>query len=42
MTSIDIESTDLEVRALVFSALGDPTRLSILDMLAEGERCVCV
>ena len=41
MNSMDFESRDLESRALVFSALGDPTRLSILDMLSEGERCVC-
>ncbi len=31
----------LEARADVFKALGHPTRLSIVDMLAGGERCVC-
>jgi ArsR family transcriptional regulator len=41
VSSKDVESISLESRAAVFSALGDPTRLSILDMLADGERCVC-
>ena len=31
----------LEARADVFKALGHPTRLAIIDMLAGGERCVC-
>lgn len=31
----------LEARAGVFKALGHPTRLAIVDMLAGGERCVC-
>lgn len=31
----------LEARAEVFKALGHPTRLAIVDMLASGERCVC-
>lgn len=31
----------LEARADVFKALGHPTRLAIVDMLAKGERCVC-
>ncbi len=31
----------LEARAEVFKALGHPTRLAIVDMLAVGERCVC-
>lgn len=31
----------LEARADVFKALGHPTRLAIVDMLAAGERCVC-
>ncbi|NBC94848.1 MAG: metalloregulator ArsR/SmtB family transcription factor [Deinococcus-Thermus bacterium] len=43
-TSIMIDSTvvgatDLAVRR--FKALGDPTRLRILQVLADGERCVC-
>jgi len=32
------QSTDL---APVFRALGDPTRLRLLAMLRDGERCVC-
>ena len=31
----------LAARADVFKALGHPTRLAIVDLLAEGERCVC-
>lgn len=31
----------LEARAEVFKALGHPTRLAIVDMLAGGQRCVC-
>ena len=31
----------LEARAEVFKALGHPSRLAIVDMLAAGERCVC-
>ncbi|MBK7770998.1 MAG: winged helix-turn-helix transcriptional regulator [bacterium] len=31
----------LEARADVFKALGHPARLAIVDMLADGERCVC-
>ncbi len=31
----------LENQALIFKALGQPTRLQILDLLKEGERCVC-
>jgi ArsR family transcriptional regulator len=27
--------------AVVFHALSDPTRLAILEMLRDGERCVC-
>lgn len=27
--------------AVLFHALSDPTRLAILDMLRDGERCVC-
>jgi ArsR family transcriptional regulator len=29
-------------RAKVFKALADPVRLSILDFLRDGEKCVCV
>lgn len=31
----------LGARADVFKALGHPTRLAIVDMLASGEHCVC-
>jgi len=31
----------LAARAEVFKALGHPTRLAIVDMLAGGELCVC-
>ncbi|WP_038025925.1 ArsR/SmtB family transcription factor [Tetragenococcus muriaticus] len=30
-----------ELTAKVFKALGDPTRLQIVDMLSCGERCAC-
>ena len=30
-----------EVEAEFLKALGQPTRLRILEMLADGERCVC-
>jgi len=29
------------MRSEVFSALGDPIRLLVLDQLAQGEKCVC-
>jgi ArsR family transcriptional regulator len=32
---------DLERTVTLFHALSDETRLSILDMLRDGERCVC-
>ena len=32
---------DLSQAALLFHALSDETRLGILDMLRDGERCVC-
>jgi len=31
----------LENQALIFKALGQATRLQILDFLKDGERCVC-
>ncbi len=31
----------LENQAFIFKALGQPTRLQILDLLKDGERCVC-
>jgi ArsR family transcriptional regulator, arsenate/arsenite/antimonite-responsive transcriptional repressor len=41
VTSIIVESTSAEARAALFSALGDPNRLRILDELAGASRCVC-
>ena len=41
MSSRDFESTRLEARARVLSALGDPIRLRILDELSGCERCAC-
>lgn len=37
--STTVETTDRLARA--FKALGDPTRLRIVAVLADGERCVC-
>jgi DNA-binding transcriptional ArsR family regulator len=31
----------LEGQASILKALGQPTRLQILDLLRDGERCVC-
>jgi DNA-binding transcriptional ArsR family regulator len=31
----------MEHQALIFKALGQPTRLEILTLLKDGERCVC-
>src|SRR5689334_9727521 len=33
--------TDLDRAVTLFHALSDVTRLSILEMLRDGERCVC-
>jgi ArsR family transcriptional regulator len=41
MTSTEIAATLLESRAATFGALSDPIRLSILDHLSRGSRCVC-
>jgi ArsR family transcriptional regulator len=41
VTSTILESTPVELRAQVFGALADPTRLRILDLLAESPLCVC-
>jgi ArsR family transcriptional regulator, arsenate/arsenite/antimonite-responsive transcriptional repressor len=41
MSSTDLETTSLESRAEMFGALSDPIRLSVLDELARGQRCVC-
>lgn len=34
-------STDVELSAARFRALGDPTRLLVIRALADGPRCVC-
>jgi len=31
----------LEMKANILKALGQPTRLKILELLRDGERCVC-
>jgi ArsR family transcriptional regulator len=41
INSTTLESRTVEERAQVFSALGDPIRLQILDALAVEVRCVC-
>jgi ArsR family transcriptional regulator len=41
MSSTILESMTFEERAALFSALGDPIRLQVLDQLATGQRCVC-
>ena len=35
------EASALEAKARIFKALGHPTRLFIVEQLANGERCVC-
>jgi len=35
------ERARLRVKADVFKAMGHPIRLGIIEMLAQGERCVC-
>lgn len=41
MNSTILGSRTVEDRADVFSALGDPIRLRVLDALAVDKRCVC-
>ncbi len=41
MDSTILDSTSLEARAAILSALSDPIRLQILDDLASGRQCVC-
>lgn len=41
MNSTILGSRTAEERAEVFSALGDPIRLRVLDALAVDTRCVC-
>lgn len=41
VTSVSITTTDVRRAVELFHALSDETRLRILDMLRDGERCVC-
>src|SRR3954471_14064923 len=41
MTTMHRSHTDVDRAVTLFHALSDATRLEILDMLKEGERCVC-
>jgi ArsR family transcriptional regulator, arsenate/arsenite/antimonite-responsive transcriptional repressor len=38
---METSRVDLARAAELFHALSDPTRLAVLDMLGDGERCVC-
>lgn len=40
-TAVRAAKTDLARAEQLFHALSDATRLSILEMLRDGERCVC-
>ena len=40
-TATRAAAPDLDRTVMLFHALSDETRLSILEMLREGERCVC-
>jgi ArsR family transcriptional regulator, arsenate/arsenite/antimonite-responsive transcriptional repressor len=39
MTTVAV--LDVDRAAALFHALSDPTRLSVMEMLRDGERCVC-
>lgn len=41
MSSATLTVTRIDRAATLFHALSDDTRLSILEMLRDGERCVC-
>lgn len=41
MTTMIRAATDLDRAVALFHALSDATRLAILEMLKDGERCVC-
>jgi ArsR family transcriptional regulator len=41
MTTATMPTLDLSRAAELFHALSDPTRLAVLELLREGERCVC-
>jgi len=36
-----VDSASVELRAARFRALGEPTRLRILELLSDGPTCVC-
>ena len=36
-----VQNKIFESQATILKALGQPTRLQILDLLKDGERCVC-
>jgi len=36
-----VDSASVELRAARFRALGEPTRLQVLEALADGPSCVC-
>jgi DNA-binding transcriptional ArsR family regulator len=37
---MDVEATELQSKARVFRALGDPSRLGVLEALRDGPKCV--
>ena len=41
MTTATRSARDLQRAVTLFHALSDETRLSIIEMLRDGERCVC-
>ena len=41
MATVLLPTLDLARAAELFHALSDPTRLAVLDLLRDGERCVC-
>ena len=41
MKNEQIKQMIFESQAAILKALGQPTRLQILDLLKDGERCVC-
>jgi len=41
VTTATRSAPDLDRAVMLFHALSDATRLSILEMLRDGERCVC-
>lgn len=41
MTAATRSARDLDRAVMLFHALSDETRLSIIEMLRDGERCVC-